>query len=105
MKDEFLALDTSKNDFNITGVSRLQTLQGMVVQQSDKSIKIQKGANLSESIAFKAEDAPELPDPPKLNQPMQTRILLISRDSFSEMMMSSIPSRSISLREISDSSS
>ncbi len=38
MKDEFLAL--YKQDFNITGGSRMETFLGMVVEQEDQSIKI-----------------------------------------------------------------
>ncbi len=38
MKDEFLAL--YKEDFDITGGTKMETFLGMVVEQSDKSIKI-----------------------------------------------------------------
>ena len=89
MKDAFLAL--YKKDFNITGGTKMETFLGMVVEQSSKSIKIQRAIKIhldnyvkdvvaeyaenikkalrpkkvpiSQGVAFKAEDAPELPDP------------------------------------------
>ena len=83
MKDEFLAL--YKKDFDITGGTKMETFLGMVVEQSGKSIKIHlddyvkdvvaeygeyikkalfpKEVPISPGVAFKNEDAPELPDP------------------------------------------
>ncbi len=80
LKDEFLAL--YKKD--ITGGTKIETFLGMVVEQSDKSIKIHldnyvkdviaeyaeyikkalrpKKVPISPGVAFKAEDVPELPD-------------------------------------------
>ena len=85
MKDEFLAL--YKKDFDITEGTKVETFLGMVVEQSDKSIKIHldnyvkdvvaeyaeyikkslrpKKVPISPGVAFKAEDNPELPDPLK----------------------------------------
>ncbi len=85
MKDELLAL--YKKDFNITGGTKMETFLGMVVEQSDKSIKIPldnyvkdvvakyvvyikkvlrpKKVPISPGVAFKAEDVSELPDPLK----------------------------------------
>ncbi len=81
-KDEFLAL--YKKDFDITEDTKMETFLGMVVEQSDKSIKIHldnyvkdvepeygeyikkalrpKKAPISPDVAFKAEDVPENPD-------------------------------------------
>ena len=85
MKDEFLAL--YKKDFDITGGTKMETFLGMVVEQSSKSIKIHldnyvkdvvaqyaeyikkalrpKKVPISPGVAFKPEDASELPDPLK----------------------------------------
>jgi hypothetical protein len=86
MKDEFLAL--YKKDFDITGGTKIETFLCMVVEQSDRLIKIHldnyvkdvvaeyaeyiknalrpKKVPISPGIACKAEDVPELPDPLKL---------------------------------------
>ncbi len=76
-----------KRDFDITGGTKMETFLGMIVKQSDKSIKIDlensvkdvvaeyaeyikealrpKRAPISPGVAFKAEDVPELPYPLK----------------------------------------
>jgi hypothetical protein len=53
MEDEFLAL--YKKDFDITGGSNMQTFLGMVVEQSDKSIKIYLDNNVKEVKARYAD--------------------------------------------------
>jgi hypothetical protein len=85
VKVGFLAL--YEKDFNITGGTKMETFLGMVVEQSDKLMKIHldnyvkdvvaeyaeyikkalrpKKVPISPGVAFKAEDVPELPDPLK----------------------------------------
>ena len=88
MKDEFFAL--YKKDFEITGGGKMETFLGMAVEHKDRSIKIHldnyikevlakysgyikkslrpKKVLISPGVVFKAEDIPELPDPPTQKQ-------------------------------------
>ncbi len=53
MKDEFLAL--YEKDFDIMGGTKLETFLGMVVEQSDKSIKIYLDNYVEDVVAEYAE--------------------------------------------------
>ncbi len=53
MKDEFMAL--YKKDFNITGGTKMETFLGMIVEQSDKSIKIHLDNYVKDVVAEYAE--------------------------------------------------
>jgi hypothetical protein len=53
MKDEFLAL--YKKDFDLTGGTKIETFLGMVVEQSDISIKIHLENYVKDVVAEYAE--------------------------------------------------